>query len=639
MKDSPKFMMAGDTLRGSQETAARSPVTFARLKAKQPSSRVVFLRHPLQLVYSQFLYCKYVLKRKMPGFPRGRGDEGEAGGLDAWADHVSGGRDAYKCYHPRDVQFRFVVGAGDARAPEGVPANVGAAAARRALDADFSMVGVVEAYRESLCLFRWLGDRRTPPAYCGCGATAAFPSWRNFKNKSRVARLAKRCTTGAAALGGRRLDWLNVDAEGHELAILQGTLPNVTVDVVSVEANDGAVGAYLRARGYALAKRFRGARGHFDDFYTRPGFALLAPAAWRDERCAAPGEDTALSPSAPRRCGVTRLLRCSLKNPAGFGFRVAVLNGCLRAATLLNATLLFDRHTFYRTRAGYGIDERTSDGLLWLDAVLDGALPNGTALERLRAAGCLEPDGFEMALPGPARRGGVEAWWAAHGAAIARDLRDSPAAVVSVRAANSNRREGDAPFASHDFSATAAFFRAALLRAAAVRPAPAHALGRFRGGFANVAVHLLRNASATLLHVVLFGASVTQPDERGHDFLRDAAGAASTLPAYAASRFPSSAVVIDNDAFNDLAHFAFADVFVAAWSQFSYAALALSRGVALRPADFRGRSPVRFDAAHAAACHVAVDGAAASARLAAALADLRAEPPRNKIERLTCTSY
>ncbi|KAH8057134.1 hypothetical protein JL722_6775 [Aureococcus anophagefferens] len=118
MKDSPKFMMAGDTLRGSQETAARSPVTFARLKAKQPSSRVVFLRHPLQLVYSQFLYCKYVLKRKMPGFGAAR-RRARPGGL-ARADHVSGGRDAYKCYHPRDVQFRFVVGAGDARAPEGV---------------------------------------------------------------------------------------------------------------------------------------------------------------------------------------------------------------------------------------------------------------------------------------------------------------------------------------------------------------------------------------------------------------------------------------------------------------------------------------------------------------------------------------
>ena len=203
MKDSPKFMMAGDTLRGSQETAARSPVTFARLKAKQPSSRVVFLRHPLQLVYSQFLYCKYVLKRKNPGFPRGRGDEGEAGGLEAWVAHVSGGRDAYKCYHPRDVQFRFVVGAGDARAPEGVPVNVGAAAARRALDADFSMVGVVEAYRESLCLFRWLGERRAPPAYCGCGATAAFPKVEHahrMKYNSSVLAVAPRSRAALAGL-------------------------------------------------------------------------------------------------------------------------------------------------------------------------------------------------------------------------------------------------------------------------------------------------------------------------------------------------------------------------------------------------------------------------------------------------------
>ncbi|KAH8050849.1 hypothetical protein JL722_11192 [Aureococcus anophagefferens] len=380
------------------------------------------------------------------------------------------------------------------------------------------------------------------------GVLADNKSWRNFKNKSRVARLAKRCTTGAAArrppprLAQRRRGGPRArDPAGHAAQ---------------------RHGRRRQRRGQRRRRRrlppgagraSRRARGHFDD-YTRPGFALLAPAAWRDERCAAPGEDTALSPSAPRRCGVTRLLRCSLKNPAGFGFRVAVLNGCLRAATLLNATLLFDRHTFYRTRAGYGIDERTSDGLLWLDAgqqkrakfpthisavfrSLDGALPNGTALAGLRTAGCLEPDGFEMALPGPARRGGVEAWWAAHGAAIARDLR---------------------------------FARGRAGRAGARLPA-------------------------------------------------GAAGAASTLPAYAASRFPSSAVVIDNDAFNDLAHFAFADV-VARASQFPLA-LALSRGVALRPADFRGRSPVRFDAAHAAACHVAVDGAAASARLAAALAD------------------
>ena len=49
-----------------------------------------------------------------------------------------------------------------------------------------------------------------------------------------------------------------------------------------------------------------------------------------------------------------RLLACSLRIYAGFGFRLGVLNGCLRAAKALNATLLYTPDLYRRGR-GYGI--------------------------------------------------------------------------------------------------------------------------------------------------------------------------------------------------------------------------------------------------------------------------------------------
>ena len=65
-------------------------------------------------------------------------------------------------------------------------------------------------------------------------------------------------------------------------------------------------------------------------------------------------------------------------------------------------------------------------------------------------------------------------------------------------------------------------------------------------------------------------------------------------------------------------------VFVAARSQFSYAALALSRGVVLRPPRwFDKKARPRFDAEHARRCHVLVsdDGKVDDGRLRTALGD------------------
>ena len=109
-----------------------------------------------------------------------------------------------------------------------------------------------------------------------------------------------------------------------------------------------------------------------------------------------------------------------------------------------------------------------------------------------------------------------------------------------------------------------------------------------------------RYAVSRTLHVVAFGSTVSLPDEKKHASLRDAGGGESAIPRCLAALPLSSAVVLDNDPFVDLAHFAFADAFVAARSQFSHAAAALSRGVVVRPADPKARAPPRFYAPHAA---------------------------------------
>jgi len=95
------------------------------------------------------------------------------------------------------------------------------------------------------------------------------------------------CTTGAAlfaARGLRHIDLLDLDAEGHEAAILQGIdWANVTIDIILVEANNPAVTRLLVARsGYPRYRRFKVPGGdhgrlHRDDVFLREGFQLRQP--------------------------------------------------------------------------------------------------------------------------------------------------------------------------------------------------------------------------------------------------------------------------------------------------------------------------------------------------------------------------
>ena len=55
----------------------------------------------------------------------------------------------WKCYDPRNVQFRFVVGEGSALTNKGVSSHATLADAARKLEGEFGLVGFVELYREA----------------------------------------------------------------------------------------------------------------------------------------------------------------------------------------------------------------------------------------------------------------------------------------------------------------------------------------------------------------------------------------------------------------------------------------------------------------------------------------------------------
>ena len=117
----------------------------------------------------------------MRDFP-GHGLNRSGGGLERWSrgdnKKVIADRGAFwKCYDPRNVQYRFVAGEGNALTLKGVAPTTTVRDAARKLDA-FGFVGVVELYRESLCLLGWRATQSVP-SYCRCGADgplfASFP--------------------------------------------------------------------------------------------------------------------------------------------------------------------------------------------------------------------------------------------------------------------------------------------------------------------------------------------------------------------------------------------------------------------------------------------------------------------------------
>ena len=170
MIDARHFLTRKDTMTGSEEKGAFSRTTLRKLE--NGGTRAILLRRPLQLVYSQFLYCKHVLKGKVKDFP-GHGQPEAWAGVKEWskgATKVTAERGPFwKCYDPRNIQFRFVVGEGSALTNKGVSSKTTVEDASRKLDGEFGFVGFVELYRESLCLLGWRATKQVP-SYCRCGA-------------------------------------------------------------------------------------------------------------------------------------------------------------------------------------------------------------------------------------------------------------------------------------------------------------------------------------------------------------------------------------------------------------------------------------------------------------------------------------
>ena len=170
MIDARHFLTRRDTMTGSEEKGAFSRTTMRKLE--NGGTRAILLRRPLQLVYSQFLYCKNVLKGKVKDFP-GHGQPEAWAGVKEWSNGakiVTAERGPFwKCYDPRNIQFRFVVGEGSALTNKGVSSKASVEDASRTLDGEFGIVGFVELYRESLCLLGWRATKQVP-SYCRCGA-------------------------------------------------------------------------------------------------------------------------------------------------------------------------------------------------------------------------------------------------------------------------------------------------------------------------------------------------------------------------------------------------------------------------------------------------------------------------------------
>ena len=209
--------------------------------------------------------------------------------------------------------------------------------------------------------------------------------------------------------------------------------------------------------------------------------------------------------------------------------------------------------------------------------------------------------------------------------------------VLELKARSSERRHGDAPFLSHDYRETAAWLRRVSWHQRAYLP-----LQHFSGGI-SVALHV-RNGdrlpgkryakharlnlgddyylgvvkalqSISSVDVVAFGASVAA---KKSSQLLDAQGNVSRIPV----EVPDAKIVLDGDPLEALTHMARADVLVAARSQFSYAAIALSQGVVVYPSKWHAhrQSVPRFAAERVAKCHVpASDSGIDRDRLAAAL--------------------
>ena len=113
LEESVAHLPVNSTLTGNHELDACNGMNITFDKTS------VFLRSPRSHVYSQFLECKYDGwgKKVTNGteFPRSGPEssskndfENPSAGFEEWLRHVSSGEDDFRCYHPHNMQTRYM---------------------------------------------------------------------------------------------------------------------------------------------------------------------------------------------------------------------------------------------------------------------------------------------------------------------------------------------------------------------------------------------------------------------------------------------------------------------------------------------------------------------------------------------------
>ena len=185
MKDSPKHLPRGAILKGSHEKALWHGYTQHLVQSYPRTRLVLMLRHPMKMVYSQFLMCKYSIRLQDKGFPR-QGTRVKSG-LKLWAQRLlnRNATYAFACYHSRDIQTRYLATAQSAWTVPKHPPMLSKALA--SLGKAY-FVGLAEAYPQSACLLRML-TTHTKLEYCRCGSTEVGPRLTHERHKVPKANL------------------------------------------------------------------------------------------------------------------------------------------------------------------------------------------------------------------------------------------------------------------------------------------------------------------------------------------------------------------------------------------------------------------------------------------------------------------
>ena len=172
------------------------------------------LRHPMKMVYSQFLMCKYSIRLQDKGFPRQ--GTGVKSGLKLWAQRLLNRNATYAwaCYHSRDIQTRYLATAQSAWTVPKHPPMLSKALA--SLGKAY-FVGLAEAYPQSACLLRML-TTHSKLEYCRCGSTELGPRLTHERHKVPKANLNELDSRGAPAAGEARPARRPVVRAGHREA-------------------------------------------------------------------------------------------------------------------------------------------------------------------------------------------------------------------------------------------------------------------------------------------------------------------------------------------------------------------------------------------------------------------------------------